>query len=108
MSHRHRAIAALVCNAFGVTAPETADIPARAMVPVDCEACKHRLQRDGGHCYMFKEKPGPYCAQFKRNTGPAAQAKEAALVDQVAAIRAETARRRAENFAKRQPKGKTN
>lgn len=83
---------------------------------VDCEACEHRrvllenpsLGRPGDHCYMFGTKPGPYCAQFRKDTSPAAKTKDAELAEQVAAIRAETARRRADNFAKRQPKDKTN
>lgn len=30
-----------------------------------CETCLHlQLNPDGGHCYMFKEKPARRCAQW--------------------------------------------
>ena len=116
MEHRHRVIAGLMVNAFGGGMPETADIPARPTTPVNCEACKHHraliddpsLGRPGDHCYMFDTKPGPYCAQFRKDTSPAAQAKEAALRAQIEGYRQERLRRKAENFAKHQPKGNPN
>lgn len=103
MEHRNRAIAGLMVNAFGAFGggvPETRDIPARARTPVDCEACKHRQEPDGGHCYMFKEKPGPYCAQFKA-ADPNAPARHLAMAEQ---YRIERHRRKAEAFAARQSK----
>lgn len=36
---------------------------------MDCQNCFHRQEhwRDGGHCYMFREKPeGDRCGQFKK------------------------------------------
>lgn len=43
-----------------------------AMLPLmDCDNCQHRqvTWRDGGHCYMFKDKPeGAHCGQFKKGT----------------------------------------
>jgi hypothetical protein len=34
----------------------------------DCEHCVHMgCNKDGGHCYMFSEKPGKYCAQFRKD-----------------------------------------
>lgn len=105
MQHRHRAFAAIaqgMALLHGV--PETADIAARPRAPVDCEQCKHRADQEHGHCYMFKEKPGPYCAQFQRDHSAAAVARTEEKEAQIQAIRDETKRRRAEHFAKRQPK----
>jgi hypothetical protein len=33
---------------------------------MDCPNCFHSLTPDGGHCYMFRNKPeGDRCGQFK-------------------------------------------
>ena len=40
-------------------------MPADFLPLADCERCKYmRLPHDGGHCYMFVEKPGEKCGQF--------------------------------------------
>lgn len=86
---------------------QTAAVPAAPRTPVDCTTCKHYVRRDprdGGHCHMFEEKPGPWCAQFKKDTSPVTKQRDADHQAAVEAIRAENARRKAENFAKRQPK----
>lgn len=31
----------------------------------NCQQCKYRGAYEGGHCYMFQEKPGDKCGQFK-------------------------------------------
>lgn len=42
--------------------------PPRAMLPkADCPRCKYREPKQGGHCYMFREKPGDRCGQFTAN-----------------------------------------
>lgn len=43
-------------------------LPIELLPIMDCENCQHRnaAWRDGGHCYMFREKPeGDRCGQFK-------------------------------------------
>ena len=40
-------------------------LPEHLLPAADCGRCKHRHQPDGGHCYMFREKPGPRCGQFQ-------------------------------------------
>lgn len=43
-------------------------MPDVLLPPMNCEQCQHRREkwRDGGHCYMFREKPpGDRCGQFK-------------------------------------------
>jgi len=36
-------------------------------VGCECETCKYsQLNPDGGHCYMFKEKPARRCAQWQQ------------------------------------------
>lgn len=99
----HAAIMSLLSSG-GV--PETADIPARPATPVDCEKCKHYVQRDprDGHCYMFAEKPGPYCAQFTKDTSPVTVSKDDQQKAFVEQLKAERLRRKAKNFEKRQPK----
>lgn len=40
---------------------------------MNCHGCLYRQEewRDGGHCYMFHEKPeGTRCGQFKDNREP--------------------------------------
>ena len=34
----------------------------------NCEQCLYRKPdwRDGGHCYMFRERPGERCGQFRK------------------------------------------
>jgi len=33
----------------------------------DCANCKYdALPHEGGHCYMFAERPGDWCAQFQK------------------------------------------
>lgn len=40
--------------------------PAPELRKADCANCKYDdLPHDGGHCYMFAQKPGEYCAQFE-------------------------------------------
>lgn len=73
----------------------------------DCERCVYRTQyaRDGGHCYMFKDRPDRgWCAQFRAEP-PASQTVDAPD-PAVEALRAERRRRKQENFLKRQPKAK--
>jgi hypothetical protein len=31
----------------------------------DCENCEHKQYAQGGHCYVFLERPGDKCGQFK-------------------------------------------
>lgn len=33
--------------------------------PSDCENCRHKQHPDGGHCYMFRNKPEGNCAQYQ-------------------------------------------
>jgi hypothetical protein len=35
----------------------------------DCPNCRYsKLPSDGGHCYMFKDRPGERCGQFTKVT----------------------------------------
>jgi hypothetical protein len=72
--------------------------------PADCERCKHRKpDNPGSHCYMFDKKPGDRCGQFRaEERGEATRRAESDAF--VAQLREERRRRKAENFAKRQPK----
>ncbi len=70
----------------------------------DCGNCKHRKpDGPGQHCYMFKEKPGLYCGQFSRDEKRGAPSSE----EIAAQMREERRQRKAAEWAKRQPKGKT-
>lgn len=32
--------------------------------PSDCNNCRHKQHPQGGHCYMFRNKPEGNCAQY--------------------------------------------
>lgn len=42
--------------------------PSPKLLPLmDCDHCQYKQWADGGHCYMFRDKPdGDRCGQFKR------------------------------------------
>lgn len=31
----------------------------------NCNNCKYKENSDGGHCYMFRNKPNGVCGQYK-------------------------------------------
>jgi hypothetical protein len=33
------------------------------MNPNNCATCDHKLNPDGGHCYMFRDEPSDVCMQ---------------------------------------------
>lgn len=43
--------------------------PSGSSLPIkDCAACLYSKDKQGGHCYMFKNEPeGDFCGAFKRN-----------------------------------------
>ena len=42
--------------------------PSSGLLPLmDCDHCQYKQWHDGGHCYMFRNKPdGDRCGQFKQ------------------------------------------
>lgn len=32
--------------------------------PSDCSQCRHKHHPEGGHCYMFRNKPKGNCGQY--------------------------------------------
>ena len=40
-------------------------VPLECLPLADCPNCAYsKLPNDGGHCYMFRDKPGERCGQF--------------------------------------------
>lgn len=69
----------------------------------DCARCKYRTpDGPGAHCHMFKEKPDDRCGQFRAETWA-----DVARATAAEELQAERRRRKAEAWAKRQPKGKS-
>ncbi len=99
--HRMAGLAMLMAYAGGVP-----DEVQEAVLPLaNCPKCKHRTSSTGSttssapHCYMFVEKPGERCGQFRPETWADVERNDAAK-----ALQDERRRRKAEAWAKRQPK----
>ncbi len=97
--HRMAGLAMLLAASGGVP-----DEVQEAVLPLaNCPKCKHRQSdRAGLHCYMFAETPGERCGQFRPETWEDVERNDAAK-----ALQDERRRRKAEAWAKRQPKAKS-